>query len=247
MRARGFGPKSVTWIHNILVSSKANILVNGSPNGYIRYQRGLRQGDPLSPLLFVLVTDVLSAMFKHALRSKVLVGVPLGVFGSRCNLHYADDLLVLTTGGLDDLRIIKLILYIFEGLSGLKTNFAKTCLYSSEIGVLPHVDAAATLNCQVGHLPILYLGVPIAGRRPRRQDWEGLIQKVRRRLSTWKSQHLSLGGRLIMVNSVLSALPTFWMSIFRLPCWVIKTLDRIRRDFLWTGPDIGHPKCRLVG
>lgn len=54
-------------------------------------------------------------MFAHALRSKILVGVPLGEFGSRCNLHYADDLLVLTTGGIEDLRIVKLILFVFEG------------------------------------------------------------------------------------------------------------------------------------
>lgn len=108
-----------------------SVLINGSPNGYIRYQRGLRQGDPLSPLLFVLVMDVLCTIFTNGLQSKILVGVPLGEFGSMCNLHYADDMLILSTGGLEDLRIIKVILYVFEGLSGLKTNFAKTCMFSS--------------------------------------------------------------------------------------------------------------------
>lgn len=74
LEARGFGGCWIGWIKCILFSSKASILVNGSPNGYVRYKSGLRQGDPLSPLLFVLVTDVLSSMFAHALRSKVLVG-----------------------------------------------------------------------------------------------------------------------------------------------------------------------------
>lgn len=129
----------------------------------------------------------------------------------------------------------------------MKTNFAKTRLYSSVLGDLPQDGAAKTLNCEVGHLPVHYLGVTIAGRRPRKQDWEELIQKVRRRLSSWKIQYLSLGGRLTLVNSVLSALPTYWMSIFKLPCWVIKALDRIRRDFLWSGPDLSHHGCRLVG
>lgn len=168
-----------------LYSSKANILVNGSPNGYIRYQRGLRQGDPLYPLLFVLVTDVLSWMFTHALRSKILVGVPLGEFGSRYNLHYAEDLLILTMGGLEDLIIVKLMLYLFESI-GLATNFTKSCLYSSRIGELPQAGAAESLNCEVSFLPVIYLGVPIVGRRPRRQDREGMIQKVRRRLSSSK-------------------------------------------------------------
>lgn len=89
-----------------MFSSKESILVNRTPNGCIMYKRGLRQGDPLLPLLFVLVTDVLSSMFAHALNSKIFIRVPLGEFGSKCNLHYADDLLVLTSGGLEDLRII---------------------------------------------------------------------------------------------------------------------------------------------
>lgn len=97
-------------------------------------KRGLQQGDPLSPLLFLLVTDVSSVMFSHALNSRILVRVPIGDFGSRCNLHYADDLLIMTTGGLEDLRIVKLILFLIEGMSGLATNFAKTCLNSCKWG-----------------------------------------------------------------------------------------------------------------
>lgn len=70
----------------------------------------MRQGDPLFPLVFALVMDVLCSIFVHALRTKVLVRVPLGEFGSKCNLDYADDLLVLTMGGPEDLRVVKLML-----------------------------------------------------------------------------------------------------------------------------------------
>lgn len=87
--------------------------------------------------------DLLSAMFSHALRSKILIGVPLGEFGSRCNLHYVDDLLALTMGGLGDFMIVELIIYLFEGMTGLETKFSKT------------------LNCAVGLLPVTYLGVPL--------------------------------------------------------------------------------------
>lgn len=118
-------------------------------------------------------------------------------------------MLVITTGGLKDLRIIKLILFIFEGLSGLAANFSKTCLYSVFMGILPEREAADTLSCDRGLLPITYLGIPISGRRPRKQDWEGLIAKIRRRVSSWNVRHLSLGGRLTLVNSVLTAIPTY--------------------------------------
>lgn len=177
---------------------------------------------------------------------KGLVGIPLCNFGSRCNLHYANNLLILPTGGLEDLRIVKLLILIFECLLGLETNFSKTCLFSCKWGELPAEEAATTLNCQVGLLPITYLGIPISGRRPRRQDCERVILKVRKRLASWKGRFLSLGGRLTLVNSVLSTLSTYWMSIFRLLAWVIKKIDQIRRDCLWSGPDIDKTTCHLV-
>lgn len=86
LRGRCFGERCMEWIPSILFFSKGNILVNGSPNGYIRYHRGLRQGNLLSSLLFILVMNVLSTMFTHAMRSKILISVPLGEFGSRYNL-----------------------------------------------------------------------------------------------------------------------------------------------------------------
>ncbi|XP_039123501.1 uncharacterized protein LOC120260128 [Dioscorea cayenensis subsp. rotundata] len=140
-------------------TSKASILINGSPSGYVRYQRGLRQGDPLSSLLFVLVADVLCTMFDNALNSQILIGVPLGEYGRICNLHYTDDLLVMTVGrrGAEDLRVIKLILLVFEGLSDLETNFSKMCLYTTNLHQLPHVSEAKMVNYDVGLLPVTYL------------------------------------------------------------------------------------------
>lgn len=246
LKVRGFGNRWVGWIKSIMYSSKANILINGSSNGYIRYNRGLQQGDPLSPLLFILVTNVLSAMFTHALKSRVLVGIPFGNLESQYNLHYVNDLLILTMGGLDDLRIVKMLLMIFEGMIGLETNFSKTCFFSSKWGNLPAKEAAENLRCQVGMLPITYLGISILGCRPQRQDWEGIILKVRKRLVSWKGRFLSLGVKLTLINLVLSALLTYWMSIFCLPAWVIKKIDQIRRDFLWSGMEIDNPVCHLV-
>lgn len=100
LKARGFGERWSGWVKTILASSKAKFLINNTQCGYVRYRRGLRQGDPLSPLLFALVVDVLSSMFSRALRSGVLHGVPIGGSGIKmCRLQYADDLLVMSTGG----------------------------------------------------------------------------------------------------------------------------------------------------
>lgn len=106
--------------------------------------------------------DVLSTMFNHVLDSKILVGVLLGPYRSRCNLHCADDLLVMTSGGLEDLRIVKLILYLLEGMFGLHANFSKTCLYSVSQRVWPDVATASIFYCATGMLPVMYLGLPIS-------------------------------------------------------------------------------------
>lgn len=88
LRARGFTEKWTGWIQTILLSSKASFLINGTQCGYVRYHRGLRQGDPLSPLLFVMVMDVLSTMFNNALSTGILHGIALGEQGEKmCHLH----------------------------------------------------------------------------------------------------------------------------------------------------------------
>ena len=79
-----------------------------------------------------------------------------------CNLQYALDLLILTVEGKEDLRVIKLILYLFENMFGLTINYSKKCLYSSKPYQLPNAALAQTLNCAIGHLPLTYLGVPIS-------------------------------------------------------------------------------------
>lgn len=134
LAARSFGLKWISWIRNILETSKVNILINSSSSGYVRYKRGLREGDLLSPLLFVLVADALSAMCSHALTSKILYRVLLNFHNIICNLQLADDHLLITTRGIEDLRILKIILFLFEGLSGLTVNFQKSYLYSTTRG-----------------------------------------------------------------------------------------------------------------
>lgn len=241
-----FGHRWVRWISNIFQSSKANILIDGSPNGHVRYQKGLCQGDTLSPLLFVLAMDVLSSMFSHALTSRVLFGVPLGDFKTVCHLQYADDLIILSAGGWEDLKLIKLLFFHFEGISGLFINLHKTCLIPTNSNSPPNEDDLSTLRCTSSTLPINYLGIPLARRRPRKQEWEKLISLIRTKLDFWKANFLSLSDWLILINTVLFAIPTYWIPIFKLSSWGIRSIDWIRSYFLWTGPDINKPKCCLV-
>lgn len=161
-------------------------------------------------------------MFNHGLRTKVLAGIQLDQTDNIFHLQYADDLIIFSTCGQEDLYIIKLILYLFEGSSGLSINFLKSCLYFTDYGFQLNVTSVMTLNCTKSCLPIIYLGIPLSRGWLRRQDWTKLIGMFRSRLSSWKSIYLSLGCRLTLIQSLLSTILVYWTSVFKLPSWVIK-------------------------
>lgn len=146
LEARGFSACWIRQVKTLLFSTKASIILNGTPYGYIWYKKGLQQGDPLSPFLFILVVDVLNTTFTHVLSSKVLYEVSLGNLGQVCHLQYDDDLLILTACGEEDLRVIKLIFYLFEDMSGLAINFHKICHNSTKFNQLPSQEDLQTLN-----------------------------------------------------------------------------------------------------
>jgi hypothetical protein len=93
------------------------------------------------------------------------------------------------------------------------------------------------LNCKVVNLPITYLGLPLHFRKARKEDFQALIEKIRNRLAMWKTHMLTQSGRLILVQSVLSAMAIFHLMSLDPPPWVLKTIDKIRRAFLWKGTD----------
>ncbi|KAJ3707671.1 hypothetical protein LUZ61_011376 [Rhynchospora tenuis] len=220
---RGFPPVWISWILQILRSSSSTVKVNG-----------LRQGDPLSPLLFIIVTDALQSFFNNA--SSLISGL---VLISPRALQYADDTIILMEANSRSLLVVSEILSNFASLSGLRVNDAK-CLFvpiSIDESVLPNI--ASILRCQAKELPITYMGLPLSIRRPKKIHFQPLISAFQRKLDGWKARFLSLGGRLTLIKSVLMALPLHFMQVLKLPPWLIRHLKGIRRRFFWKG----NSKC----
>ncbi|WMV42288.1 hypothetical protein MTR67_035673 [Solanum verrucosum] len=84
-------------------------------------------------------------------------------------------------------------------------------------------------------MPTTYLGMPLGSNHKALDIWDGILEKTERKLTRWKAQYLSLGGRLILINSDLDSLPTYVMSLFPIPAKVVEKLDRLRRNLLWHG------------
>lgn len=85
------------------------------------------------------------------------------------------------------------------------------------------------------HLPCKYLGLSLSLRRPRKIDFQPLINKIASRLAAWKFKLLSMAGRLVLLKTVLSALPIYFMTYLPLSAWAIEQIDKLRRAWLWTG------------
>jgi hypothetical protein len=122
-----------------------------------------------------------------------------------------------------------------ELISGLKVNFHKSELIGINVEDTWLKEAAAVLNCKVGSLPFNYLGLPIGADPRKARTWEPVINSLRKRLLSWKNQALSMGGRLVLLKSVLTALPIYFLSFFKAPSGIISLIESLFKSFLWGG------------
>jgi hypothetical protein len=231
----GFGPIWRNLISNLLASSSMQVLLNGSPGNHIRHQRGLHQGDPLSPMLFVLAMDVLSSLFRAAECRGLLHSLEGAGVRNRL-LNVGDCFMALFVKPIeDDLKCVRLILNCFGSASGLVTNMNKS--YAIPIRCEEHVvqEGCNVLRCSLAAFPCSYLGLPISDRKLKRIDLMLWIDKIADRLPNWKARLLNLARRTTLVRFVLSAIPIYLLIAIKIPKWVIKSIDKIRRGFLWKG------------
>ncbi|KAL0295155.1 UNVERIFIED_CONTAM: Retrovirus-related Pol polyprotein from type-2 retrotransposable element R2DM [Sesamum radiatum] len=250
----GFPERFIHWIAECVTTPSYSVCINGAPHGFFRGARGLRQGDPMSPFLFVLVMEVLTLILRQRIEQN-------GGFSYhwRCEavqlfqLSFADDLLLFSKADPNSVQIFKDGLIDFAELSGLQANLQKSHLILSRSAAAYRDSLLAILDFQEGHLPLRYLGLPLLASRLSISDCQPILRKIEARIKGWEGVMLSFAGRVQLIKSVLSALQVYWAMAFILPKHIIKEIEKRLRNFLWKGNlDTGYAKvswqqvCRPV-
>ncbi|KAJ0853546.1 putative RNA-directed DNA polymerase [Helianthus annuus] len=224
------------WMSGILSSSRTSVLVNGSPSEEFVIERGVRQGDPLSPLLFILAMEALHVATVTANTNGLFKGCKTPNEGPLIShLLYADDVLFVGEWSDSNLQNLSRLLRCFHLSSGLKVNFSKSQLFGVGVSNEVIMQKAAILHCKTGTFPFTYLGLPVGANMNLVKNWRPIIERFEEKLTLWKARTLSFGGRVTLIEAVLGNLPSYFLSLFCAPIQVLKQLEKIRRKFLWGG------------
>jgi hypothetical protein len=221
------------------------IRVNDAIGHNFQTRVDLRQGDHLSPILFNIVADMLAILIARAKDvGKVGSLLPHLIDGGISILQYADDTILFLEHDIAKAVNMKLILCIFEQLSGLKINFHKSEIFTFGKAKDTEDQYRNIFGCESGSLPLKYLGIPVHYRTLRNAEWNPIENRFASKLGGWRSKLLSYGDRLVLINSVLTSLPMFMLSFLEIPVGVRKRLDFYRSNFFWQS-DEHKKKYRL--
>ncbi|KAJ9560001.1 hypothetical protein OSB04_005161 [Centaurea solstitialis] len=247
MHRMRIGKKWIGWISACLRSSSMSILVNGSPTKEFTMGKGLRQGDPMAPFLFLIVAENLNLLMEEAKDKGLYEGLSIGELEVKVShLQYTDDVIFFGNWSTRNLRNLLKILEYFREISGLRINLKKSKIFG--VGVQDSVvqQWATGVGCLGETLPFMYLGLPVGASMHKLCSWRPIMEKVRSKLALWKARTISFGGRLTLVKSVLGSTPLYFLSLFRAPSGVIGEIESIRRNFFW-GEGVIRALGRVAG
>lgn len=160
------------------------------------------------------------------------------------NCHYADDTIFFLTAIEENVESTWWAMMAFEALSGIKMNYDKTIMYPINISNNSHLNQL--FRCPWGNFPFSYLGLPLSPKKLTLVNWQFLVDKVEYRLPSWKCHLLSMGGKLTLVNSVLSSILLYTLSVYKISVTIINRIDKVRRQFLWQCSNRAKRKYILI-
>ncbi|XP_062102955.1 uncharacterized protein LOC133813944 [Humulus lupulus] len=192
------------------------LMMNGRLQGSFQGVKGLRQGDPISPLLFVLVMEYLTRLLQLGALQQDFWFHPMCKSLKIINLCFADDLVIFCKANIGSVQYVKQVFDNFCSSTGLKANLSKSQVFFGGVSAAVKVQLLQILQLEEGAFPLKYLGIPMRPTKWKVADCGEILKKIKLRLHTWASRHLSYAGRTQLITSVLLGLRNYWMNIFLL-------------------------------
>ena len=223
-----FGNSFIKWVQLFYTNISSCIINNGTTSRYFKINRGVRQGDPLSPYLFIIATEVLANAIK---RNPAITGI--NIKNKEVEMtQYADDL-TLTLRNSSSIDHLLTLLNNFSKCSGLKINKHKTeamCLGSM-------INNNTPSNMKFTKGPIKLLGIYISSNPTEivSENFQSKIDSLIRQLHWWKARNLSLQGRVLVSKSLGLSKFQYLASLFTFPDHIIKQINTIIYEFIWRG------------
>ena len=217
-----------------LRATSFTIHINGQTGQSFKAERGLKQGDPLSPLLFVIVMEYFSRQMKK-LSSQQYAFHPGCKALKLTHLMFADDLLIFCKAQPSTLSSIIRVLNEFHERSGLQANQTKSQAIYGGCNSTTIEACNQITGFREGGLPLKYLGITLSSSRLTKIECRTLVDKITMKVKQWSSRSLSFAGRAQLLNSVIFGMYSYWANIFILPHEVIELINKICRNFLWGG------------
>uniref|UniRef100_A0A803NV61 Reverse transcriptase domain-containing protein n=1 Tax=Cannabis sativa TaxID=3483 RepID=A0A803NV61_CANSA len=243
-KAFSFGNRFRGLIMKCISSVSFSVLLDGGPLKQFCPSQGLRQGDPLSPFLFIIGSEVLSRLLLREEATGHLHGFKVCPRSPPIShLMYADDTFLFCAAKVDEINVVQECLKKYCDWSGQMLNASKSAIVYSK-NTCPEVKAL--INNILGFRPLSdndkFLGNPISFSKSITRDFIFVVDKVKSRLEGWRSKLLSQAGRTTLIQSVVASITVYAMSTFLLPQRICDELDKVVRKFWWVGARV-DPSC----
>ena len=243
----GFHRTWVRWIMSCVSSIRFSIRFNGVLTDSFTPTRGLRQGDPLSPYLFLFVADALSMALQNETRNgnleelKITRAAP-GI----SHLLFADDALLFFKANDSQARRVKEVIGKFERGTGQLLSPTKCSILTREsLSQEVKVNICDVLGVERVQFEAKYLGLPTPDGRLKNKRFQPLRERFAKRMADWTEKILSSAGKEVQIKSVAQAIPTYIMSVFQLTAGMCEELERGIRNFWW-GAQKGQRKTHWI-
>eukprot|EP00253_Pinus_taeda_P033161 PITA_33161 len=230
----GFKVDFIRWVMGCITDVSYAILINGASTPFFKGKKGLRQGCPLSPFLFLLVVEGLSQLIHKSRREGKIKGIEAAVNLFISHLLFVDDILVFTNGSINELKELKNIFVLFMKATGMQINPRKSQIIVEGLNRQENEQFNLYFPYEMCNMvsPFKYLGFWLKPNDYRKEEWSWIIAKIEARIRHWSFKWLSRAGRLTLIKSVLLAIPVYWAALTWVPKGVLEKLRRICCRFL---------------